>query len=121
MRPCWRGHRASLGADHISAAHTAPKTLRSEANLLYGKHRCILPRRVANNYCNERVTCLACVTSLVIEYAPNAEAAEARRSISVTCPACQHVFDVVLPQAAAVFIVRRSGDTPVFGRRLGNS
>ena len=76
--------------------------------------------RVSNDVCNERATCLACGTSLVVEYLP-AGPDEGTRSIAVRCAACQHAFDIVLAQPAQVFIVRRSGDTPVFGRRLRSS
>lgn len=71
---------------------------------------------MGGTYYEERLTCVACPTSLVVEYAPDADGRP--NSIAVTCVTCQHTFDVALPRPASVFIVRRSGDTPVFQRRL---
>jgi len=71
---------------------------------------------VTGEFFDERVLCPACRAALVVEYSP--DAGNAANRILVTCPGCQGTFDVVLPRPASIFIVRRSGDTPVLRRRL---
>jgi hypothetical protein len=71
---------------------------------------------VEGTFFDERVVCVGCGAALVVEY--STEAGGHASNIGVTCPACQRAFDVVLPRPASIFIVRRSGDTPVLRRRV---
>jgi hypothetical protein len=71
---------------------------------------------VDGTFFDERVVCVGCGAALVVEY--STDAGGDASSIAVTCPGCQKPFDVVLPRPASIFIVRRSGDTPVLRRRV---
>jgi len=77
---------------------------------------CILWGAVEGSFFDERVVCVACGAALVVEY--STDAGGQANTIAVTCPGCQKAFDIVLPRAASIFIVRRSGDTPVLRRRV---